>query len=79
MAAGFSIEEKTQLLNLYGVGETVIQRLEEIGIHSFEQLKVCSEEDILNQISSMLNSSCWKNSPQSKIAIKNAVELAQRS
>lgn len=34
----FSNEEKQALLTLKGVGETVIQRLEQIGIDSYQKL-----------------------------------------
>ncbi len=74
----FSIEEKEALLELKGVGPTVIKRLEEIGIHSFKELKKHETEDITEMVASMLNTTCWKNSPQSKAAISNAISLAKQ-
>tara|TARA_R110002124_G_scaffold234886_1_gene400218 strand:+ start:12750 stop:12869 length:120 start_codon:yes stop_codon:yes gene_type:complete len=37
----FSSEEKNALLEMKGVGPTVITRFEEIGIHSLAELKKC--------------------------------------
>lgn len=42
----FSQQEREQLLLLKYVGTTVIERLEQIGIHSFEQLAKEWYEDI---------------------------------
>lgn len=74
----FSSEEKTALLKLKGVGPTVVKRFEEIGISSFKELKNYQAEDIAEMVASMLNSTCWKNSPQAKQAITAAIELAKQ-
>ncbi|MGR3807539.1 recombinase RecA [Pasteurella testudinis] len=73
----FSEQEKTQLLQLKYVGLSVIERLEQLGIYSFEQLAKEKTEDICQQISAALGSSCWKNSPQAKAAINAAIALAK--
>ncbi len=73
----FSAQEKAALLELKGVGMTVIQRLEEIGIDSFERLAQSGTQEILETVASMLRSSCWKNSPQAKAAIEAAVQRAK--
>ncbi len=73
----FSQQEREQLLLLKYVGTTVIERLEQIGIHSFEQLAKERYEDICAQVATLLGSSCWKNSPQAKAAINAAIELAK--
>ena len=73
----FSLEERTALLALKGVGPTVITRLEEMGIESMDELAKAEVEDILAQASAALGSTCWKNSPQARAAITAAVELAK--
>ncbi|MFL1501185.1 helix-hairpin-helix domain-containing protein [Pseudomonas sp. O64] len=73
----FSMEERTALLALKGVGPTVIARLEQMGIESMEELGKAHVSDILAQASAALGSTCWKNSPQARAAITAAVELAR--
>ncbi|MDO3385607.1 helix-hairpin-helix domain-containing protein [Gilvimarinus sp. SDUM040013] len=74
---GFCEEEKSALLALKGVGPTVIQRFEEIGINSFQELSAYSAEDIAEMVAGMLNTTCWKNSPQAKSAINAAIARAK--
>lgn len=73
----FSQTETQALLNLKGVGKTVVKRLEEIGIDSFAELKTYTAEEIIETIASMMRSNCWKNSPQAKAAINAVIELAK--
>ncbi|MBV4483415.1 helix-hairpin-helix domain-containing protein [Pseudomonas khavaziana] len=73
----FSLEERTALLALKGVGPTVIARLEQMGIDSMEVLGKSQVADILAQACAALRSTCWKNSPQARAAIAAAVELAK--
>jgi nucleotidyltransferase/DNA polymerase involved in DNA repair len=73
----FSLEERTALLALKGVGPTVIARLEQMGIESMGELGKVHVSDILAQASAALGSTCWKNSPQARAAITAAVELAR--
>ena len=75
----FSLEERTALLALKGVGPTVITRLEQMGIDSLAELGQASVSDILAQASAALGSTCWKNSPQARAASTAAVELARTS
>lgn len=75
----FSLEERTALLALKGVGPTVITRLEQMGIDLLAELGQASVSDILAQASAALGSTCWKNSPQARAAITAAVELARPS
>ena len=75
----FVLEERQALLELKGVGPVVIQRFEEIGISSFEEMSQYTAADIADRAADMLRSSCWKNSTQSKGAIQAAIDLAQRS
>ncbi|RXK06032.1 helix-hairpin-helix domain-containing protein [Halarcobacter bivalviorum] len=73
----FSKEEKQKLLEVKFVGETVIRRFEQIGIDSLETLSKNSVEEITDIVSDVLNSSCWKNSPQARKAVQNAINFAK--
>lgn len=72
----FNAQEREALLALKGVGATVVRRFEEIGIYSFAELKNYQAEDIAEMVASMLNTTCWKNSPQARGAINAAIQLA---
>ena len=74
----FSKEEKEALLEVKGVGPTVVKRFEEIGISSFQEPKKYQADDIAEMVASMLNTTCWKNSPQAKSAINAAIEQAKK-
>ena len=75
----FSLEERTALLALKGVGPTVITRLEQMGIDSLEMLGKSDVGDILAQASAVVGSTRWKNSPQARAAITAAVALAKKA
>jgi hypothetical protein len=77
MTKAFSAKEKDELLKLKGVGPTVVARLEQIGIFSFEMLGSQDPLMLTKQISMMIGSTCWHNSPLARNAIKSAVELAK--
>lgn len=72
----FSDAEKAALLAVKGVGPTVINRLEEIGIDSFSALSQSTTEGITETVAQMLRTTCWKNSPQAKAAITAAIQRA---
>jgi nucleotidyltransferase/DNA polymerase involved in DNA repair len=73
---GFSNSEKQKMLALKGVGETVIARLEQIGFSSLAALATQDPLELTRQISQMLGSTCWHNSPQARRAITDIVALA---
>jgi predicted flap endonuclease-1-like 5' DNA nuclease len=73
----FSSNERSALLALKGVGNTVITRLEEMGFHSLQQLASANTQDVLSLGAQITRSSCWKNSPQARAAIDAAIQLAQ--
>jgi nucleotidyltransferase/DNA polymerase involved in DNA repair len=77
MTASFSDPEREALLKLKGVGQTVIARLEQIGISSFHELQQQDASVLTKQISDMMGSTCWHNSPIARIAIKSAIDLAK--
>jgi chemotaxis protein CheY-P-specific phosphatase CheC len=72
----FSEEEKQAMLKLKGVGSTVISRLEEIGFSSLAELRNQEAASITKQISEMMGSTCWHNSPQARASIQAVVNLA---
>lgn len=73
----FSKAEKEKLLTINGIGNTVIQRFEQIGIDSLLALSKTNTEDVIYQIASMLKVSCWKNSPQARAAVNDAIRFAK--
>jgi len=73
----FPLEERQALLKVKGVGETVVGRLEQLGIDSLAQLARADALDIVTQASALVGSSCWKNSPQARAAIQAAIALAK--
>lgn len=73
----FPLEERQALLKVKGVGETVVARLEQLGIDSLVQLARADALDIVTQASALVGSSCWKNSPQARAAIQAAIALAK--
>ncbi len=74
---GFPATEKEKMLVLKGVGETVIARLEQIGFSVLSQLAKEDSAFVTKQISQMMGSTCWQNSPQARNAIKAIITLAQ--
>ncbi|AZD24495.1 hypothetical protein C4K22_5429 [Pseudomonas chlororaphis subsp. aurantiaca] len=73
----FPLEERQALLKVKGVGETVVARLEQLGIDSLAQLARADALDIVTQASALVGSNCWKNSPQARAAIQAAIALAK--
>lgn len=73
----FSPSEKDALLAIKGVGPTVVKRFEEIGIDSFSELAKYQAQDIAEQVASMLNTTCWKNSPKAIAAVDAAISRAK--
>lgn len=74
----FSDSEKAAMLQLKGVGLTVISRLEQLGFSSMEQLASERCEDLTKQIAAMMGSTCWHNSPQARNAIQAIIDLAKK-
>lgn len=75
----FPPKERAALLELKGVGPTVITRFEQMGIDSLALLSESDVTDILARASAASGSTCWKNSPQARAAVTVAVDLAKRS
>lgn len=75
---GFSPNTRAQLVALKGVGPTVVDRLEQIGFRTLEQLAGCEAADLTRQISQMMGSTCWHNSPQARAAIQAIIDFARQ-
>jgi nucleotidyltransferase/DNA polymerase involved in DNA repair len=75
----FSDWERQCLLDVPGVGLAVVSRLEQIGICTLDQLAGAEVDDVLLQISTLLGATCWRNSPQARVAVMLAVALARHS
>jgi predicted flap endonuclease-1-like 5' DNA nuclease len=73
----FSANERTALLALKGVGNTIITRLEQMGFESLKQLASANSQEVLAIGAQITHSSCWKNSPQARSAIESAIQLAK--
>ena len=76
-AVRFPDAERAALLGVKGVGPTVVARLEAIGIGSLAELARQDVDGICTQVSLMLGSTCWRNSPMARAAIAGAIARAQ--
>lgn len=74
----FSESETHSLLAQKGIGKTILQRLQQMGLDDTAKLAAAEVDDILQQGAALSGSTCWKNSPQAKAAITAAVEWAKR-
>jgi nucleotidyltransferase/DNA polymerase involved in DNA repair len=72
---GFPVDERA--LSVKGVGPTVVDRLEQIGIDSLALLAETDVDAILQQVADMLGTTCWRNSSQATSAIASAVSAAR--
>ncbi len=74
----FNKTERAALLETHMVGPKIVERLEQIGLGSFKKLKTANVQDVCSLISHELGTTCWRNSPQAKRAIENAIATAKR-
>ena len=73
----FSEEEKRSLLSEKGIGETILKRLEEMGLDDVKILAITNPDFILQRGAEITGSTCWRNSPQARKAIETAVNWAK--
>ncbi|MCP2041053.1 putative RecB family nuclease [Neisseria sp. HSC-16F19] len=66
------------LLAVKGIGPTVLQRLQQMGLDDVAALAEADAADILAQGAALTGSSCWKNSPQARAAIQAAIDWAKQ-
>ena len=74
----FTNEEIQSLLAVKGIGRTILQRLQQIGLDDVATLAAADLDDVLEQGARLAGSTCWKNSPQAKAAIAAAIEWAKQ-
>jgi len=74
----FTDEETKSLLAVKGIGKTVLQRLQQMGLDDIATLAVADLDDILEQGAQLTGSTCWKNSLQAKAAIAAAIEWTKQ-
>ncbi|TWU55850.1 helix-hairpin-helix domain-containing protein [Rubripirellula reticaptiva] len=72
-------EESQALLAVKGIGPTVVDRLEQIGISLLRDLRQCFVDEITVSVATKMGTTWWRNSPQAKQAIQNAIDDAQNS
>ena len=75
----FTEAQISSLLAVKGVGKTVLQRLQQMGLNDAAKLAAADPADILQQGANLTGSSYWKNSPQAKAAITAAVAWAKQT
>lgn len=74
---GFPADQRERLLAVKGVGAKVVERLEQLGYSSLDELARASVEDITAQVAALLGSTCWRNSPQARASIAGAIDAAR--
>ena len=74
----FTPEETQSLLAEKGIGKTVLQRLQQMGLDDVAKLAAADVDDMLQQGAALTGSTCWKNSPQARAAMQAAVSWAKR-
>lgn len=73
----FQIQDRELLLGIKGVGPKVVERLEQMGFSSLEELAGADSKEITEWISEELGSTCWRYSPQARSAIDSAIRAAK--
>ena len=63
----FTDEEIQSLLAVKGIGKTILQRLQQIDL-----------DEVLDLGPKLTGSTCWKNSPQARVAMQAAVVWVQQ-
>ena len=73
-------EEQTQsLLTVKGIGKTVLQRLQQMGLDDVAKLAAADADTVLQHGATLTGSTCWKNSPQAKAAVNAAIQWAHQN
>lgn len=74
----FSADERNQLTQIKGVGDTVVDRLEQIGIDNLATLAEAETDVVVDMVADMLGSSCWRNA-LARRAIDSAIHFAKQT
>lgn len=75
----FPATDRERLLAVKGVGPTVLERLEQMGIASLSELAKADVDSIVENAAGITGSTCWKNSPQARKAIRAAIDCARET
>lgn len=75
----FPQAERERLLGLTGVGPAVLQRLEQTGHAPLSALTGADPAEVVGQIAGLMGSTCWKNSPQARAAIRAIIDVANHA
>ena len=59
----FTLEETQSLLAKKGIGKTVLQRLQQMGLDDVAKLAAADVDDMLQQGAALTGSTCWKKQP----------------
>lgn len=73
----FTAQEPKELTAIKGIGDTFVNRLEQMGFDSVDKLAEASVDFILLAGSQITKSSCYKNSPQARKATEEAIYWAE--
>ena len=72
----FTPEQTASLLAQRGIGNTVLQRLQQMGLDDVALLAQADADTVLAHGVALTGSNCWRNSPQAKAAIQAAIAWA---
>lgn len=75
----FSAAQRQSLLQVKGVGPTVLMRLESLGLDDVHALASADAREVVSCLADQLGSTCWKNSPQARAAVAAAIAMARAS
>lgn len=70
----FTDKEIQALLAVKGIGKTILQRLQQMGLDE----AAADLDDVLELGAKLTGSTCWKNSPQARVAMQAAVVWVQQ-
>ncbi|WP_345782424.1 helix-hairpin-helix domain-containing protein [Lysobacter stagni] len=73
----FSPQEREVLLSVSGIGPTVVERLEQIGFNSLQELAGADVLEVVASVAGLVGSRCWRNSPLARSAVQAAIDLAR--
>ena len=65
----FTDEEIQSLLAVKGIGKTILQRLQQMGLDDIATLAVADLDDILEQGAQLTGSTCWKTVRRQKLPL----------
>ena len=65
----FTGKEVQSLLAVKGIGKTILQRLQQMGLDDVAKLAAADLDDILEQGSQLTGSACWKTVRRQKLPL----------